>query len=89
MNLFGGLGLTAFGLVPKRPDDSFGVGAAWSRLNPHTFSRYSELLLQGYYQAEICKDTYFQPVLSFIPDPGAHPTVSNVWAFTGRLMVIF
>ncbi len=89
MNLFGGAGLTAFALVPKRPNDSFGVGASLSRLNPHTFSRRSELMLQGYYQAQIYKSTYFQPVLSYIPRPGAQPTKSNVWAFTARIIALF
>lgn len=89
MNLFAGAGLTAFGLVPKRAGDSFGLGVAWSRLNHHTFSRHSELMLQGYYQAKLHKSTYFQPVLSYIPNPGAHPHQSNVWALTARLTVLF
>jgi porin len=89
MNLFAGAGLTAFAMIPKRPNDSFGMGIAWSRLNPHLFSRYSELMFQGYYQAQIYKSSYFQPVLSYIPNPGAHPTVSNVLAFTARLIVLF
>lgn len=89
MNLFAGMGLTAFALVPKRPNDSFGIGASWSRLNSHLFSRYSELMFQGYYQAKVYKSTYFQPVLSYIPNPGAHPKKSNVWALTGRLTFLF
>lgn len=89
MNRYVGLGLTAFALIPNRPNDSFGVGAAWSRLNSHLFSRYSELMIQGYYQAEIYKSIYFQPVISYIPTPGAHPTKSNVWAATGRVTFLF
>lgn len=89
MNLFVGGGLTAFALVPKRPNDSFGIGVAWSRLNRHTFSRYSELMLQSYYQAQVYKSIYFQPVVSYIPNPGAHPNKSNVLAVTGRLTVLF
>lgn len=89
MNLFAGAGLTAFAIVPKRPNDSLGMGIAWSRLNPHLFSRYSEWMFQGYYQAQIYKSSYFQPVFSYIPNPGAHPTKSNVWTFTSRLIVLF
>jgi porin len=89
MNLFAGAGLTAFALFPRRPNDSFGFGASWSRLNPHLFSRYSELMLQGYYQAQLYKSTYIQPVFSYIPNPGAHPTKSNVFAFTSRLIALF
>ena len=89
MNLFAGAGLTAFALVPGRPNDSFGMGVAWSRLNRYTFSRYSEFMFQTYYQAQIYKSSYFEPVLSYIPNPGAHPTKSNVVALTGRLIVLF
>jgi porin len=89
MNLFAGAGLTAFSLIPKRPNDSFGVGLAWSRLNRHLFSRRSELMLQGYYQGQIYKSSYFQPAFSYIPNPGAHPDKSNVFTVTGRLIVLF
>lgn len=89
MNRFVGAGLTAFALIPQRPNDSFGVGVSWSRLNPYIFSRYSELMFQGYYQAKIYKSIYFQPVISYIPDPGAHPTKSNVCALTARLTALF
>ncbi|HEY2811387.1 MAG TPA: carbohydrate porin [Rhabdochlamydiaceae bacterium] len=89
MNLFFGMGLSGFALIPKRPNDSFGMGLAWSRLNSHQFSRHSEFMLQGYYQIQIYNSIYFQPVLSYIPNPGAHPNKSNVVAFTGRLTVLF
>lgn len=89
MNLSLGGGLTGFALVPKRPNDSFGMGFSWARLNPHTFSRYSELMLQLYYQAQVYSSIYFQPVLSYIPNPGAHPTKSNVCALTARLITLF
>ncbi len=89
MDLFLGLGLTAFSIVPKRPNDSFGVGLAWSRLNPHSFIRSSELMIQGYYQAQVYGPIYFQPVFSYIPNPGAHPFRSNVSAFTARLTTLF
>ena len=89
MNLFAGMGLTAFALIEKRPHDSFGFGVAWSRLNHHTFSRYSEFMLQTYYQAQVYNSIYLQPVLSYIPNPGAHPHKSNVVALTGRLTVLF
>lgn len=88
MNLFVGMGLTGFALIPGRPDDSFGFGGAWARLNPHQFSHYSELLLQGYYQAKLFKNAYFQPVFSYYPRPGASDR-SNVCALTARMTVLF
>lgn len=89
MNLYAGGGLTCFSLIPNRPNDSFGFGVAWSRLNPHLFSRYSELMLQGYYQMLIYHSVYFEPVLSYIPNPGANPDRSNVCAITARMTVLF
>ncbi len=89
MNLFLGMGLTGFALVPNRPNDSFGVGLAWSRLNKYTYVRRSELMLQGYYQTQLYRSIYFEPVLSYIPNPGAHPNQSNVVAVTARLTMLF
>lgn len=89
MNLFLGMGLTAFSLFPNRPNDSFGAGIAWSHLNPRTFSRSSEFMFQGYYQAKLYKSIYFEPVVSYIPNPGAHPTKRNVVALTSRLTALF
>jgi porin len=89
MNLFAGGGLTFFALIPGRPNDSFGLGLAWSRLNPHRFSRYSELMLQGYYQLQILSSLYFESAFSYIPNPGAHPHQSDVSAFTSRLTFLF
>lgn len=89
MDLFFGGGLTAFAIIPKRRNDSFGMGVSWSRLNRHLFSRSSELMLQAYYQAQVYSSIYFQPVISYIPNPGAHPDKSNVCAITGRLITLF
>lgn len=89
MNLYVGMGLTAFALIQSRPNDSFGAGIAWSRLNKHQFSRYSELMLQAYYQMQLRNWLYFQPVISYVPNPGAHPHDSNVCALTTRLTALF
>lgn len=89
MNLYFGGGLTVFALIAERPNDSFGAGIAWSRLNPHGFSKYSELMLQSYYQGQIYLSSYFQIVLSYIPIVGNNPEKSQVFALTGRIMVLF
>lgn len=89
MDLFFGGGLTAFAVIPNRPNDSLGIGFAWSRLNPHLFSRFSELMLQTYYQMQVYNSIYFQPVFSYIPNPGAHPNKSNVTALTARIITLF
>ncbi len=89
MDLFFGGGLTAFGILSKRPNDSFGAGFSWSRLNEHLYSRYSEFMVQTYYQAQVYGSIYFQPVFSYIPNPGLHPHKSNVCTFTARITALF
>ena len=84
-----GLGLTGFGLVPLRPDDSIGVGMAQSWLNPNLFHRPSELMFQGYYQVHLYAGAFFQPAVSYIPTPGANPDLPGAWAVTFRFTLLF
>jgi porin len=84
-----GLGFTGFGLVPHRPDDSLGVGMAWSWLNPNLSVRSNELMFQGYYQARLYAGTFFQPAVSYIPNPGANPKFNGAWALTFRFTFLF
>ena len=89
VNQYFGMGLTGFGLVPHRSEDSIGVGMAWSWLNPNLFDRSSELMFQGYYQAHLFAGTFFQPAVSYIPTPGASADLGGAWALTFRLTVLF
>lgn len=89
MNGFLGAGATAFNLVPGRPDDTFGLGVSYSWLNANLFQRDHELMLQTYYQAKVIDNLYVQPVLSYIKQPGASPTLDNAWAFTFRATLLF
>ncbi len=89
INQFYGGGFTGFGLVPSRPNDSTGIGVAWSRLNPNIFKRSSELMLQSYYQARVSNGIYLQPTLTYIPTPGASPNYNSAWAATLRLIILF
>jgi len=89
INKYAGVGLTAFGLIPKRLDDSIGVGAAYSWLDPHNFNHSNELILQAYYQAQVIKGVYLEPALSYIPSPGANDSRNNAWAGTLRAIVLF
>jgi porin len=89
VNNFLGGGFTGFGLVPSRPNDSTGIGVAWSGLDPSIFKRGSELMLQSYYQARIANGIYLQPTLTYIPTPGASPDYNSAWAATMRLTVLF
>lgn len=89
VNQYFGLGLTGFGLVPHRPQDSVGMGLSWSWLNSNIFNRSSELMFQGYYQAHLYAGTFFQPAVSYIPTPGADSSLGGAWALTFRLTVLF
>ncbi len=89
MDLFFGAGLTAFAVIQSRPYDSLGMGVSWSRLNKNLFPRASELMFQGYYQMQLRSWLYFQPVLSYIPNPGEHPHQPNVCVVTARMMMLF
>ena len=96
VNHFFGSGLTAFGLVPGRSQDSAGAGMALSWLNGNIFHRSSELMFQVYYQAHIIAATYLEPAISYIPTPGANPDrpgakrdLDAAWATTLRVTVLF
>ncbi len=89
VNQYAGTGLTAFGLMPGRAEDSFGAGLAWSQLNPNIYARHDEWMVQGYYQAHLFGTVYFQPAATFIPNPGAKSKLSAAWALTLRLLVLF
>ena len=84
-----GTGLSGFGLVPSRPDDSIGVGMAWSWLNPNLFNRPSELMFQGYYQAHLYGGVFFEPAISYIPTPGGNSSFGSAWALTFRFTFLF
>jgi porin len=84
-----GAGLTGFGLVPNRPKDSMGAGAFLSFPNPNRFQRSSELMVQGYYQANIWRSIYVQPAITYIPTPGAGPDLNEAWIATVQVAVLF
>lgn len=86
---FLGAGFTAFGLTPCRPDDSIGFGTAFSWLNHTVFIRRTELMFQTYYQAKVFKAFYLEPAISYIPTPGASPSLKPDWAATLRAMLLF
>ncbi len=89
VNQYFGMGFTGYGLVPRRPMDSVGLGMSWAWLNPNLFERSSELMFQSYYQAHLVAGTFFQPAVSYIPTPGAGADLGGAWALTFRLTVLF
>jgi porin len=88
-----GGGLTAFGLVPGRPDDSFGLGLNCTWLTqgfesarifyspmdaPNVPSlRPSQLMFQCYHQMKLFDGCFFQTNLTDIPTPGIPPLTTE------------
>jgi porin len=84
-----GLGVTAFGLIPGWPRDSFGAGFAWSWLNRKRGLRSDEALLQVYDQIHVIGDIYLEPVLTVAPIPGDKTARQPAVAFTVQSTVLF
>jgi porin len=84
-----GVGATGFGLIPNRPSDTVGIGLAWSWLNPGRGFRSDETILATYYQAKILDNLFVQPVLTFVPNPGASPSHAASTALTLQTTILF
>ncbi len=88
-NRYVGLGLTGFGLIPGRLSDSMGTGLAWSWLNRRYGFRSNEAMLQWYYQAHLIGTSFIQPVISYMPNPGASTRIQGAVTATAQLIVLF
>jgi len=84
-----GAGLTAFGLIANREDDSMGIGVSLAWLNSRVTERSTELMYQVYYQAKLLTGIYLEPALSYIPTPGQNINFSPAFAGTIRAIVLF
>jgi porin len=89
VNRYAGGGFTGFGLVPKRSKDSVGMGVGVSRLNEKFGFRRSEAMLQAYYQMHVVDDIYFQPTVTYVPNPGQSPSLSAATAITMRVTFLY
>lgn len=87
MNEFIGGGFTAFALT--RPQDSFGMGIAWSWLNQKIFTRRTEFMVQAYYQAHLFHTTYLEPVVTYIPNPGGGNHLPQTLTATLQMITLF
>jgi porin len=88
-NEYFGTGFTGFGLIPHRSVDSIGAGVAWSWLNRRYGFRSNEAILQTYYQMHLIGTSFFEPVLSYIPNPGESPHTQGAVAMTAQVTVLF
>jgi porin len=88
-NEYFGTGFTGFGLIPHRPVDSIGTGLAWSWLNRRYGFRSNEAILQAYYQMHLIGTSFFEPVVSYIPNPGESRRTQGAVAMTAQVTVLF
>lgn len=88
-NRYFGSGLTAFGLFPGRPGDSFGAGVAWSGLNTRLGFRRDEVLLQAYDQIKIKDAFYLEPAVTLGPALGEKRAHEPALAFTLQTTLLF
>jgi porin len=88
-NEYFGAGLTGFGLIPHRPVDSIGTGRAWTWLNRRYGFRSNEAILEAYYQMHLVGTSFFEPALSYIPNPGNSPRTQGAVAMTAQITVLF
>lgn len=89
INKFLGCGITAYGLVPCRIKDSFGLGMSLAGLNTNIEPYSSEFMFQTYYQCNLFGSVYLEPVISYIPRPGGSFGLPPTWAGTLRLLSLF
>lgn len=89
INKFLGWGLSTYGLVPGRLKDAFGLGLSLAGLNKKSEPYSSEWMFQTYYQCHLFASVYLEPVISFIPRPGAVKDLPPTWAGTLRMLAHF
>lgn len=88
-NRYIGGGLTGFGLIPGRPADTVGAGLELTWLNQNRGFRGNETMFAVYYQAKVVDNVFLQPVLTYVPNPGATPSHKPVTAGTVQAVVLF
>lgn len=89
INKFLGWGVTGYGLVSRRPKDSMGFGLSLAGLNQNRVPHSNEWMFQTYYQCHLCGGLYIEPVVSYIPRPGAEENLPETWAATVRILSHF
>ncbi len=87
VDLYVDAGVSAFGVLPSRPNDLFGIAAAFARISPNVAAsdidrnadtgvagpvRDYEAVLELTYQARIVPGLAIQPDVQYIVHPGGH-----------------
>ena len=67
-------------------------GAEWTRIpfkRLRARTTLTEAILQAYYQAHLIGTSFFEPAISYIPNPGASPQIQGAVAMTAQLTILF
>ncbi|MGE3806131.1 MAG: carbohydrate porin [Gemmataceae bacterium] len=88
---FVGYGLTYFGPLAGRDDDSAGFAMAYGRMNndPAAALGRQELIYTWYYQIQVNSNCFVQPNLTYISTPASSPGQNDVFALTLRAALLF
>lgn len=86
-----GVGLTYLGPLPGRDSDSAGWGLAYGNMSddPALDLGADETILSWYYQLQVGRNVFFQPNISYIPNPAAQPDIPSALAVTLRAGMLF
>ncbi|MCC6932962.1 MAG: carbohydrate porin [Deltaproteobacteria bacterium] len=89
-NYYGG-GLTIFGPISGRSEDTLSLGFATAKLSSMARSSgfdYAETSYELTYKAKLLDFLYLQPDLQYVVNPGADPLLDDAWVFTLRMEMI-
>lgn len=88
---FIGTGLTYFGPIHGRDNDSAGFAFAYGKMNANPAANLGrqETIYSWYYQYQVSPNCFFQPNLTYISTPADSPGADDVFAVTFRAIVLF
>lgn len=88
---FIGTGLTYFGPLAGRDNDSAGFAFSYGKMNtdPAADLGRQESISTWYYQYQVNQNFYVQPNLTYISTPASSPGLSDVFAITFQAIAVF
>lgn len=88
-----GTGVTMFAPMRSRPQDSYGLGLSWARINPSgplaATSNDSELMLQAYGQFHLVANLFLSPSITVLPSLGLRSATAPSTSALVQLVALF